>query len=128
MSRTKSKKTKYYAIKEGKGVSNIVVTTWEECSKLVLGYNAVYKSFLSREEADDYLGIVTVKKVKEQMRKSIRHRRVNKGLTISLSIEVPKELYEKFQNKCIEFETTEEKVLLSMIKEWLDFNNLQNTT
>lgn len=46
---SKNKRKKYYAIKEGKGVKNIIVRSWDECVKLVLGYNSVYKSFLTEE-------------------------------------------------------------------------------
>ncbi|UEC21250.1 RNase H1/viroplasmin domain-containing protein [Clostridium septicum] len=48
----KKAKSKFYAIKEGNGVSNLIVNTWGECSKLVLGYNFIYKSFKTREEAE----------------------------------------------------------------------------
>ena len=44
----KKKANKFYALKEGNGVSNLIVNTWYECSKLVLGYNSVYKSFKTR--------------------------------------------------------------------------------
>ena len=56
----KSKPKKFYAIKEGIGVKDIIVRSWDECSKLVLGYNAVYKSFLPEDEAKKYLEIVDV--------------------------------------------------------------------
>lgn len=42
---SKNTKKKYYAIKDRNGVSNVIVTTCNECSKLVLGSNSVYKSF-----------------------------------------------------------------------------------
>jgi len=42
--RVLGKKTKFYAIKEGDGVNNLIVKTWNGCSKLVLEYNLVYKS------------------------------------------------------------------------------------
>ena len=47
----KKAKSKFYAIKDGIGVKDIIVTSWDECSKRVLGYNAVYKSFRTEEEA-----------------------------------------------------------------------------
>lgn len=45
----KKAKIKFYVIKEGIGVKDIIVTSWDECSKFVLGYNSVYKSFLTEE-------------------------------------------------------------------------------
>lgn len=67
-------KSKFYAIKDGIGVKDIIVTSWSECSKLVLGYNAVYKSFRTEEEAKKYLGSVDVEKVKEQAKKGMEER------------------------------------------------------
>jgi viroplasmin and RNaseH domain-containing protein len=54
------------AIKDGIGTKDTIVTTWAKWKKLVLGYNAVYKSFTTEEEAKNYLGTVNSKKVKEQ--------------------------------------------------------------
>ena len=74
----KKKKTKYYAIKEGKGVKDLIVNTWEECSKLVLGYNSVYKSFLTKEEAERYLKGVNVAKMKEKAIKGMEAKKRQK--------------------------------------------------
>lgn len=46
---------KYYAIKRGRK-SNKIVTTWNQCKKLVNGFpQAKFKSFPTREEAENYL-------------------------------------------------------------------------
>ena len=66
ITKKKCREKKYYAIKEGKGVENIIVRTWTECKELVHGYNAVYKSFTNLEDANKYLKEVNVTKVKEQ--------------------------------------------------------------
>ncbi len=48
-------KKKYYAVK--KGVKTGIFESWDECRKMVHGVaGAVYKSFASREEAEQYLG------------------------------------------------------------------------
>ena len=45
---------KYYAVKEGREKG--IFTSWEECKKQVMGYKgAVYKSFPSKTEAENYL-------------------------------------------------------------------------
>ena len=64
----KNKRQKFYAIKIGKGVENKIVTSWEECKGLVQGFPAVYKSFLTIEEAVKYLDTVDVDKVRDQAR------------------------------------------------------------
>lgn len=61
--------TKYYAIRVGAGVTNKIVTTWEECQLYVLGYPAVYKSFKSLEKAEEYLRLSTADLVKLQQEK-----------------------------------------------------------
>lgn len=45
---------KFYAVKIGR--ESGIFTTWDDCKKQVIGYKgAVYKSFLSWEEAEQYL-------------------------------------------------------------------------
>lgn len=54
----KNSAKKFYAVKNGRK-KNIIVKTWAECSKLVLGYpNASYKGFNTEKEAKDFLGII----------------------------------------------------------------------
>lgn len=46
---------KYYVVKRGRVPG--IYTTWNECEKQVKGYtNALFKSFKSREEAEEYYG------------------------------------------------------------------------
>ena len=56
---------KVYAIRKGKQTG--IFHSWEECKQLVDGYpRAEYKSFLTQEEAEQYLGIkeeITYKEV-----------------------------------------------------------------
>lgn len=120
MSKSKTKKNKYYAIKEGKGVKNIIVRSWDECSVLVLGYNAVYKSFPTEEEALDYLNKVDIQKVKEQTKKGIEYKKIKKKTTRSFSIRLDKKLYDDFISKCDEIGLSKEKIIESMIKEWIE--------
>jgi viroplasmin and RNaseH domain-containing protein len=116
----KKTKNKFYAIKEGKGVSNSIVNTWDECSKLVLGYNSVYKSFKTREEAEKYLDIVNTEEVKEKTIKSIQAKRSRKVNSEIIKIELPKDLYLDFIDRCADMEMDKEKVIKELVKEWLD--------
>lgn len=116
---SKKVKKKYYAIKEGKNVKNIIVNTWGECSKLVLGYNSVYKSFLTKEEAEKYLITVDVTKVKAQSKKGMEERKIRKATTKVLQIRLPSEIYNDFLKKCDELELDSDKTLENMIREWI---------
>lgn len=115
-----SKKAKFYAIKEGKGVSNLIVNTWSECEPLVKGYNSVYKSFKTREEAENYLGSVKVEDVKEKAIIGMEVRKEKKKKGQAIVIRLPKEIYENFENRCLELDTEKEKVIEDLIMEWLD--------
>ncbi|WP_426349644.1 viroplasmin family protein [Alloiococcus sp. CFN-8] len=47
---------KYYAVFKGKSGGNKIYTSWDECKKEVIGFKgAVYKSFQSKNEAEEYL-------------------------------------------------------------------------
>lgn len=112
-------KNKYYAIKEGKGVKDKIVNTWAECSKLVLGYPAVYKSFKTKDEAMKYLGTVNVEKVKEQTQKGMELKKKQKATTKMLSVRLDRELVEDFEKKCNEIGLSKEIILKGMLEEWL---------
>lgn len=48
--------SKVYAVKEGRAIG--IFNSWDECSEQVKGYpGAKFKSFKTREEANEYLGI-----------------------------------------------------------------------
>ena len=119
MSKKSKSKVKYYAIKEGIGVKDKIVMSWNECSKLVLGYNAVYKSFSTLEEANRYLNIVDVDKVKEQTKIGIQKKKERRATTKAVSTRIENELYEKFNMKCEEFEMTKGEVIKMLIEEWV---------
>lgn len=49
-------KKKFYAVKQGRKTGMFL--TWDECKKQVTGYpGAIYKSFGTKEEAEEYLGV-----------------------------------------------------------------------
>ncbi|EOT2968952.1 RNase H1/viroplasmin domain-containing protein [Clostridium perfringens] len=119
----KKNNKKYYAIKVGNGVKNKIVTTWKECSELVLGFNSVYKSFKTREEAEQYLNGIkdsSIDIVLEKNKKAREYNTKKKKSTRSLQgIRIDKDLYDRFKEKCNEFEFTEEKAITLLIEEWL---------
>ena len=116
----KKKGKKFYAIKEGKGVTNLILDTWDECEPLVKGYPSVYKSFITKEEAETYLGSVNVQEVKEQTIKGMEARKEKTKKGRAIVIRLPKDIYEKFENRCSELDTEKEKVMESLVLEWLD--------
>jgi len=114
---------KYYAIKEGIGTKDKIVDTWSKCKKLVLGYNAVYKSFTTEEEAKNYLSTVNSKKVKEQTIFGIEKKKNIKLTTKLVQARIPKKLYSKFENKCSDYEWEINIALIKLIEEWVDMED-----
>jgi len=66
---------KYYAVRKGLNVG--IYETWEECKKQVNGYKgAIYKSFPTRNEAENFL--------KEGTKKKEKYYAVRKGLNVGI--------------------------------------------
>ena len=116
-------KQKYYAIKLGKGVRDKIVTSWSECEALVKGYQSVYKSFKTEEEALEYLkAIKDVDKTLEENNKAMEYKK--KG-TVSVAnllkgVRIDKVIAEEFESKCNDLNISKEKILNELIKEWVD--------
>ena len=117
------KKQKYYAIKEGKDVKNKIVMSWNECKEIVLGYPSIYKSFNTEEEAIKYLNGIKDKDVsiiKEKVKANIKAKKERKATTRAISFRVPNDIYNEFINKVEETGMDKDKLLLEMIKEWIE--------
>lgn len=112
---SKNKPKKFYAIKVGKGVKNIIVKSWDECSKLVLGFNSIYKSFHTEEEAKAYLA-QDIETIDEPQVNSIKKKKGEVFVDFSLK----KETFKRFEAKCLEFGIRKEKILRLLVEEWLE--------
>lgn len=44
---------------------NLILDSWEKCQPLVIGYQAIYKSFKSKTEAEKYLESIKEEEIKE---------------------------------------------------------------
>lgn len=121
-----TKKKKYYAIKEGRK-SNLIVDTWKECEELTKGYASKFKSFITKEDAEKYLQGKTIKSTENQIVLSkedtikqkiiFKPKKGNKQVSATLN----NETYTKFINKCKKFEIEEDKIIINLIKEWIDY-------
>lgn len=60
----------FYAIKVGKNVNNLIVSSWKECKEYVLGYPAVYKKFKTKKEAKKWMNNLTDIEVKNILAKN----------------------------------------------------------
>lgn len=112
---SKKKPKKFYAIKVGKGVENIIVRSWDECSKLVLGFNATYKSFYTEEEAKAYLA-QDIEAIKQPQVNSIKKKKDE----VFVDFPLKKETFKRFEAKCLEFGIRKEKILRLLVEEWIE--------
>lgn len=121
MSRKKVKK--FYAIKDGKGVKNKIVNSWEECKELVHGYPAIYKSFITKDEAEVYLDNIKDKEIEGIREKNSEAREYKtkrkRSTTYLKGIRLENNLYNEFEEKCEKMGYKQEKIISLLIKEWL---------
>lgn len=114
-------KKKYYAIKKGNNVNNLIVDTWEECKKYVEGVPAQHKSFKTKEEAEMYLKGTEQVEVKNTQHKPKTNKK--KGM-ITVQSTIPKDIYEKFLNRCTDLGADEKRIFSNLIieslKEWVE--------
>lgn len=114
------KKKKWYAIKDGKGVKDIIFTSWTECEKVVKGYPAIYKSFRSEEEAKNYLDNIQDGEIENirKRHKEARQYNENRKLTTKalVGIRIPIELYVILENKSKNEAVNIEELLIEAIK------------
>lgn len=82
---------KFYAIKVGKGVNNIIVKSWRECHKYVLGFHSIYEGFQTEQEAKKYLKKMDNIKLarKLEISKIIKIRKLKKELQKKYSFDIP---------------------------------------
>lgn len=121
---------KYYAIKEGKGVTDKIVDTWEECKKFVHGYPAVYKSFYSMDEAVEYLrqfkNKAAVEKAKKKAIEGIKISREKKAeqkvkpKDTIIKVKISADISEAFYDKCQNLQMSPEKLIENLIREYID--------
>lgn len=114
---SKNKPKKFYAIKVGKGVKNIIVNSWEECSNLVLGFNSTYKSFWNEEEAKAYLS----QDIKKFNKSTKSNNICNKKGEVFVDFSLKKETFRRFETKCIKLGIKKEKILKLLIEKWLEY-------
>lgn len=124
MSKFSKVKNKYYAIKKGNGVKDIIVRSWDECKPLVNGYPAIYKSFLTEDEALTYLGSIAENKIsdiQEQTVAAIKKNKVKKATTKPITgLRIENGLYKKLEAKCNNFDITIHDAIKDLIKEWVE--------
>lgn len=116
----KKKAKKWYAIKDGKGVQNKILTSWTECEKLVKGYPAIYKSFKSEEEAKQYLFDIKdsdIPKVRNFYKKGREYKEKRKTTTRPLNgVRIPKELFEILEQKAERDNVNIEKLVIEALQ------------
>lgn len=103
--KAKIKPKKYYAVKNGRECG-VIVETWAECKELTDHFpNPVFKSFLTEEEAKEFLKVGYTKKTKvddvtvADKKESENKKPKRSGKTIEVTIRNI-ETYNKFVEVC----------------------------
>ena len=122
---------KYYAIKVGNNVKDLIVESWEECQKYVIGYPAIYKSFISKKNAQRYLENITEEDVKYKLEiaEGQRYKRLKRMIQQCFDFEIPENVmraliyYESNErlNSTIEFSILNNKMSEKDAKKFIDF-------
>lgn len=94
------KKKKYYAIKIGNNVKDLIVESWEECSKYVMGYSSIYKSFRNKKEAKRYLESFSNEKIKYCLliNEIERNNRLKEKIQMKYGFEIPNYVLDEMIN------------------------------
>lgn len=104
----KPKKEKWYAVKIGKNnIQDMIYKTWEECKEVTDGYDSVFKSFDTKEDAEKYLDTVDVEKVLKQKAYAIERKnkeKLSKDINIKLNQDMYQELLKKSQESKVDIE------------------------
>lgn len=99
-----SNKRNYYAIKIGNNITNKIVNSWEECSKYVNGFPAIYKSFRNEKQAEQYLKEWTEAEIQMRLIWNEIHRRyrlaekIENELGFKIPMYVTEEIIKKDSN------------------------------
>ena len=110
---TKKNKNNFYAIKEGYE-KNVIVSTWDECKKLTDHYpNAIFKSFYTQREAEDYLN---EKQTERKQKTTVASK--EKGVMLKVWISDPK-IIADMKKECIRLDLTVDKAIENLISEWI---------
>lgn len=104
----KAQKEKWYAVKIGNNnIQDMIYKTWEECKKATEGYNSVFKSFETKEDAEKYLETVDIEKVLERKAYVLEMKnkdKLSKNINIKLSDEMYQDLLKKSKESKIDIE------------------------
>lgn len=89
----------------------------------ILGYPSIYKSFSTEEEARKYLNGIKDKDIpviQDKVKINIQSSKKRRSSTKAISFRVPNEIYNEFIKKVDETGLDKDKILLEMIKEWIE--------
>ncbi len=101
---------------------NLIITSWTECSQIVLHHKAVYKSFSTQEAAKKYLLMSRqeAEKKSEKMVYCIEKKKDEKKKYRRYSIQIHVELAKLFDEKLDKMRYTPSQVMTYYVREWVE--------
>jgi len=117
----KKLKKKYYAIHYIGNSQNFIVTDWNECQALMKGHNNMFKGFMTKEAATEWLTGITnaqeethIKRVEQQKAaKKISHS------TVEYRLHIDKKLSDDLQKKLQSIHISIDVLMNDLIREYL---------
>lgn len=94
------KSKKYYAIKIGNNVENLIVESLEECSEYTNGYFSIYKSFKNRKQAKKYLESFSDEDIKRCLliNEIERNHKLREKIQMKYAFEIPDYILDEIIN------------------------------
>lgn len=93
-------KKNYYAIKIGNNAKNLIVDSWENCKKYVIGYPSIYKGFKNYRQAKKYLESITNNQVTCMLLENEiqRYKRLKEKLEFEYGFSIPDYIVDEIIN------------------------------
>lgn len=116
---------RFYAIKVGKGVNDIIVKSWKECQEYVIGFPSIYKSFSTQQAAKKYLKNMDDIEVtrKLEISKIYKIKRIKKKIQEKYSFTVPDYILEEIISTNSTYEGILELIEFAVKNQHISFKN-----
>lgn len=93
-------KKNYYAIKIGNNVKDLIVDSWKNCKKYVIGYPSIYKGVENYKQAKKYLESITNNQVTCMLLENEiqRYKRLKEKLEFEYGFSIPDYIVDEIIN------------------------------
>lgn len=112
---------KFYAIHFINDNENVITESWTECQELTKGRNNMFKGFMSREDAEEWLSQITPDQ-EERHNEMVKKNRIVKTMKqsqVQYAFRIDKKMSDDLQEKLDALHISIDKLMNDMIYEYL---------